>query len=401
MNEEMFEGDEPIEKVYNLWDLDEETQERIKEEMREADLDKLMDIDKAFILGEEEENEVLNKVELPKAIETGGLSKKIKYSDTIEHIHLSKLTEIDESINFFPLPGNEELLNLMGNIEQFGILTPLLVSKIGETDQYTVVCGRSRIAALNHLYNETQDEKYLYAPCLVLDSDTDQSILQGVVIATNLSYKKVSKNIQIKAVLLLDNILTNSKTYRTQMNVTNVVANKAGISRTTANTLRGFKNLSKKALDLLYEDHLTRGAARILSMIEDKEVQDKIIGELGNQINDIPKLREMLAESWKNEMVPDSLEMKLENTLDKVPRTTNITLQVDCEEVEDVLKTLIPLMGKAISKHQTFKDGDINKYFKVTLNENHMEQYVRKGFVTQGTIDLVRSGDYKEVIKYA
>jgi hypothetical protein len=353
--------------------------------------------------------ELLNKTESPETAKLNDfVNNKVNFADKIEHIHLSKLESIDDSVNFFPLPDDEEFLDLMENIENFGILSPLLVIRNGNDDEYAVVCGRSRLAALNHLFNETQDEKYLHAPCLILDSSTDLDLIQSIVISTNFNYRKISKETQIKAVLLLDKILTNSKTYRTQMNVTDVVADRAGISRTTANTIRGFKNLSPKALDLLYKNHITRGAARILSMIEGHETQDMIIDKVGNQINDIPKLREILAGPGKKvydretkTMMPDSWERKIENTLDKVPRTTTITLQVDCKEVEEVLKALIPLRGRAVSKFQTYKDGEINKYFKVTLNDNHMEQYLRKGFVTKETIDLVRSGDYKEVIKYA
>ena len=271
-----------------------------------------------------------------------------------------------------------------------------------------MVSGRSRLAALNQLYNSTLDEHYQYAPCLILNSSTNSDLIQGIVIATNLNYKKIPKDVQIKSVLLLDEILSKSKTHKAEMNIIDTIADKAGISRTTANTIRGFKNLSDKALDLLYKDHLTRGSARILSMIKDKKTQDLIIEKLGNKINDIPKLKEMLNPPDKKvydkdtkSMVTDTWEKKIERTLDKAPRTTTITLQVDSKEVEGILKALIPLRGKAVTKYQTFKEGEINKYFRVILNDSHMEQFLKKGYVTKETLDLVRSGDYKEVIKHA
>ena len=443
---EMFydDNDELISAEYNLWDFSEEIQERIKKAMREIGFDKWIDMDKAFIPREDDEDyennddyedaeedddsegidlekmfgnkniiltpQASNNIEPNKTTKISDLitDSKVKYDNKIEQIHISKLVDIDKSINFFPLPDNEEFLDLMESLEIYGVLTPLLTIKNGETDQYTVVSGRSRLAALNHLYNATLDERFLYAPCLILDSSTNSAVIQGIVIATNLAYKKLPKDTQIKAVLLLDEILSKSKAHKTEINIIDTIADKAGISRTTANTIRGFKNLSEKALDLLYKDHLTRGAARILSMIKDKNTQDMIIDKLGNKINDIPKLKEMLAPPDKKiydketkSMIPDTWEKKIERTLDKAPRTTTIILHVDSKEVEGILKALIPLRAKAVSKYQTFKEGEINKYFKVILNDSHMEQFLKKGYVTKETIDLVRSGDYKEVIKHA
>ena len=433
-NDEVFES-------YDLWDLPEKDQDYLRDLFVRTGFDKWIDMEKAFIKDEEEEGEVIELEDLfqnatvtsteinneskaqknniltatsTKKVKPVGetkdliLDKNVKYSDFIEYIHLSKLVEIDNSINFFPLPDDEELLNLMENIEVNGILTPLLTIKDKDTDQYIVVCGRSRLAALNHLFNSTQDEQYLYAPCINLDPSTDLDTIQNIIISTNLSYKKIPRDAQIKSILLLDAYLSKNKLYRTQMNVTDKIAESAGISRTTANTIRGFKNLSPLALDLLYKNHITRGAARILSMIEDHEVQNMIIDKLGNQINDIPKLREMLAGPKKavydeklKKSVPETWEMAAERTLRKVPGTTKITLYVASGMVEDTLKTLLPLRGKAVSKYTAFKENEINKYFRVVLDDNHMEQYLRKGFVNQETVDLVRNGDYKKVIKFA
>jgi hypothetical protein len=244
---------------------------------------------------------------------------------------------------------------------------------------------------------------------LVLDENLDASIIQSIVISSNLTYRKIPEDVQIKAVLLLDEILIKSKAgTRAQVNITDQIAESAGISRTTVNTIRGFKNLSPKALDLLYKDHINRGSARILSMIKDQNIQDMIIEKLGNQINDIPKLKEMLAGPKKGvydpevkAMVPETWEKKIDRTMRMVPSTTKITIYAASGMVQDVLNAIIPLRGKAVSKYTAFKENEINKYLRVVLDDNVMEQYVRKGFVNQDTVDLVLSGDYKEVIKYS
>ena len=431
MKDEVFYDGELIEEGWDLWDFSIDVQERIREIFKETGFDKVIDVEKAFIPREEPEyidlQELLgmtNSAPQPsntffsaspkmKPVDRSAfkdliLDNKVKYSDIIQHIHLSELSEIDESINFFPMPSNEEFLDLVESLENFGVLSPLLVIKGKESDKYTVVCGRSRLAALNHLYSVNQDERFLYAPCQILDPDTDLSIIQGIVISSNLSYKKISKETQIKSVLLLDKILKKNKIYKGEINITDKIAEKAGISRTTANTIRGFKNLSPKALDLLYKKHLTRGAARLLSMIEDHETQDFIIDGLGNQINDLRKIKEMIDGPMKRiyddeakTTVPETWEMKLDRTLRMVPSKIKIVLYVDSGEVEGVLKALIPLRGKAVSRYKAFEDGEINKYFKVLLNENDMEQYLRRGFVNKETLDIICSGDYKKVIKYA
>jgi len=433
-----FDKNDEVMESYDLWELDEKNQEYLKDLLKRTGFDKYMDVEDAFIPKEEEESlgiedlfpnatitvlsvdgqSVVNESKMPTVrsskkikpteIKDFALDQRVKYNDAVEHIRLSKLAEIDASMNFFPLPDDEELLDLMENIETYGILSPLLVKKAEDTDQYIVVCGRSRLIALNHLFNSTHDEQYSSAPCLILDPSTDSSVIQSIIISTNLAYRKVPKDTQIKAVLLLDKILSINKKYRTQMNITDKIAENAGISRTTANTIRGFKNLSPLALDLLYKNHMTRGAARILSMIEDKETQDMIINKLGNQINDIPKLKEMLAGPRKGvydedlkKSIPETWEKKIERTLRMVPSTTKITMHVASGMVEEVLKAIIPLRGKAVLRYKTFKENEINKYFRVVLDDNHIEQYLRKGLVTQETIDLARSGDYKELIKLA
>jgi len=433
MKEEMFYEGELI-QGYNLWDFSEDVQERIKNIFRETGFDKKINMETAFI--EREEPEYITEIQdflldaiavntAPKnnffttasgikplpleksEINNFALDGKVKFSDKIEHIHLSKLSELDDSINCFSLPENEDFLNLMESIERHGVLNPLLVIKYEESDQYMVLCGNSRRIALNALFNETGNEEYLYAPCIVLDGIKDPQTLQSIVIETNLSYRKLSKEEQIKAVLILDGIITKSKKYKNEINITDRVAEKAGISRTTANTIRGFRNLSPKALDLLYKAHINRSTARLLSM-KDHETQDLIIDGLGNQINDIRKLRAMMSgpakSAYDNELrktVPDTWERKMKRTLEMVPNTTKITLYVASKEVEGVLNALLPLRGKAASKYQAFKDNEINKHFRVVLNEDHMEQYLKAGRVTQETLDKIRSGEFKEVIKYA
>ena len=382
------------------------TKEEVIQEWDFSDDDKLAENEvlvKEWIFNDDEKNELVQEKDSIIDLDT-----RVKYTEKIEYIELTKLKNIDSSINFFPHPLDDGFFNLMESLETYGVLTPLSVIYDKDSDMYTVVTGRSRLEALTRLFKQSHDKKYSKAPCIILDSNTDSATLQSIVISTNLSYRKVPKDIQIKAVFMLDKILTNSNVRRNQLNITNIIANRAGVSRTTANTLRGFRNLSKKALELLFEDHLSREAARILSMIKSHDEQDMILNKLENQINNISKLKELIdkpSKKAKDQEVklasPEILEKKIENSLKAVPDTTTIMLQVNCNEVENTLKSLASLRGKVALKYETFKFGDINKYFKVTLNDSHMEQYFKNGFVNKETASLVKNGDYKEIIKFA
>ena len=340
------------------------------------------------------------------------------FTEKIEYIEQTRLMDIDSSINFFPHPSDEELFDLMENLEIYGVLSPLLVIKCKDSDMYTVVSGRSRLAALKKLYDQSFESRYYNIPCLVLHPDTDESIIQGIVLSTNLTYRKMPKDVQIKAVLALDSALSKNKKYKNQMNITNIIANKVGISRTNTNTLRGFKNLSENALDLLYNDYLSRESARILSMIKDKEVQDMLIGRLGRQINNVSVLKEMIAKPSKKEKENDTgfdikvtttdtvrnrfdLDRKIKKVEQMFPETTTITLKVNHVELEQVLTDLSYIRAGMAKKHKTHKYGEIDKYLSITLNDLHIDQYLRNGFVTKETIELIKSSDYNKITALA
>ncbi|MCL2323554.1 MAG: ParB N-terminal domain-containing protein [Oscillospiraceae bacterium] len=331
---------------------------------------------------------------------------RLKYADVISYIHITNLKDLDYSVNFFPLPDDEEFSNLVQSIRNFGVLSPLLVQKDKDSDKYIVINGRSRRGALFTLYNQTSYEAYLYAPCLILDETIDFSTIQGIIISANLVYRKIPKDVQIRAILMLDSLLSKSNSHKREINITDEIAYKAGISKSTANTIRGFKRLSPLALDLLFKEYISRGTARLLSMIKDHEKQDAIINELGNEINDLDRVRELIYGSKADKPKVDESKIELQKedskpSLPKVPKNTKIEIYVHQEEVEDVLNSLIKLKGKVILKHNVFKGGEIDKYFKVNLNYNHISQYIKNGFVTKDTVNLVRSVDPRELVKFA
>jgi len=136
-------------------------------------------------------------------------------------------------------------------------------------------------------------------------------------------------------------------------------------------------------------------------MINGHKKQDAIINKLGNEINNINKVKALIEEQKAAEKKVEVHKKDTNPALPPVPKNTKIELYVHQDEVEDVLNSLINLKGKAVLKFNILKDGEIDKYLRVNLNENHMNQYIKNNIVTKGTVDLVRSLDHKELLKYS
>ncbi|MCL2320853.1 MAG: hypothetical protein FWC47_01955, partial [Oscillospiraceae bacterium] len=80
---------------------------------------------------------------------------------------------------------------------------------------------------------------------------------------------------------------------------------------------------------------------------------------------------------------------------------TTITLKVNNIELEAILRDITYIRAGVAKKHQTIKKGEINKYLNVSLNDVHMDQYLKNGIVTQETIDLIKSDDYGRITTLA
>lgn len=330
--------------------------------------------------------------------------EKIKFSNTIQYINLFDLVEIDDSINFFENPDDDDFLNLSQSIEIFGIVEPLIVKRIETTEKYIVIAGRNRCRVLMSLFNSSKDEKYLSVPCLVLDSSTNYSMIQGIIISTNLSYRRVSRKTLIKSIFLLDEILTMSKKSQSEINVTETIARNAGISRTTVNNYKTLKGLSPKALDLVFKKHMNLYVARMLSK-EDHKKQDEIIAILKENINDAAKVKSLLREAKsiydekEKKVMPATWERKIEFAKNMTPAYTQITVKMPNTVVDECLNALLVVRKNYALKNMKSYPGDnSNQFFKVKFNENHMNQYINKGYLKQSTLDKVKAIKFNEVV---
>ena len=335
------------------------------------------------------------------------IKDELKFSKTIEYIDLDQLVEVDSSINFFAVPNNEEFLDLASSIEQYGVVNPLITMKCEENDKYIVLSGRSRLYVLRSLYAESEDMRYFRVPCILLDSSTDPDLIQGLIISTNMKYRKLSKEDQIRSVLILDDILVKSKKTRGEISVTNVIAKKAGISRTTVNNYRELKNLCPMGMDLVMKKHMNLGIARMISH-KDPETQEVIIKGLGTDINNVRMVSAMMEGPAKSisdpetkKVVKETWEMKVKRTKEMVPQYTYITIKVSPLTVEDTLRDLAVLRKGFAIKYATTKKNETSRVMQVRVNEKDMLSYINRGFLKQETLNKVLAKEFNDIIKLA
>ena len=324
---------------------------------------------------------------------------KLKYSDKIQYIRLDNLSLIHNSVGFFDQPSAEEYLDLLKSVEMFGFIEPLLVIRDEEHDDYVVINGKSRYHVAEELFRRTKDEKYAAVPCIVLDSSTSDAMIQGIIIATNMQYRKISRETLMKAIFLLDEIYRSDNMFKSATSVSEAIAKQTGVSRPTVDTYLKLKSLSPLAMDLVAKRCINLNIARDLSY-RDFEVQDRIIKGLKDNINDVTKVNELLEWSFKKEDITDEeWEKEIEETLDMVPRKTSFTITVDYQDVEEIMKDIIVKRKRFAFKYLSLKDNSLNKNYKVKYNRDDIEQYVKRGLVKQETYDRFRTGNFKEITK--
>jgi len=324
------------------------------------------------------------------------MGNQLIFSKTVDDIDLDKLVEVDESVNFFALPNNEEFLDLASSLDQFGVINPLIVMKQEDSDKYIVLSGRSRLLALRSLYAESEDMRFFKVPCILLDSSTDPNLIQGLIISTNMKYRNLSLQDKIQSILTLESILTKNKSSRGEINVASVIAKQAGISKTTASNYIELKYLCPKGMELVKQKYMNLGIARLLSQ-KDHKTQEIIINGLGSEINNVMMVNRMLegpssGETW---------EEKTKRTRDIVPAFTNITIKVAFQAVEGTFIGIAAMRREYALKFVTMKKNSINSYFKVSVNEKDMAQYIRRGFLKQETLNKVLSTEFNDIIKLA
>ena len=331
---------------------------------------------------------------------------QLKFSKTIEYFDLDKLVEVDDSVNFFAMPDNEEFLDLASSIEIYGIINPLIVMKSVETDKYIVLSGRSRLLVSRSLFAESGDMRFFKIPVIELDSATDPKLIQGLVISTNLKYRKLSKADLIRSILTLDECFSKIKAYRSEMNISKLIAQHAGVCRTTVNNYRELKYLCSMGMELIEQKKMNLYIGRMIAQ-KDRETQEFIIKGLGDDINDVRIVKSLIVDSNSTKsidpnneyLIKETWEKRVARAKEKIPPYTYVTVKVNFQEVETTLKTLTQMRKEFALKYNTTKKNSINSIFKVSVNDRDMIQYIKRGFAQQATLDKVLATDIESIVK--
>lgn len=306
--------------------------------------------------------------------------KPLNCFENFKYIDMDNLSIIDDEINFFDYPNEEDLLFLKNSISTTGLIFPLLVLFSPSDNGYILICGRSRYIALTSLYEETKDLKYKNIPCMVLNADNvDLEAIQLAIIESNLDYRSISRKAFIKAILIQDKILKSSKKSRNSMNVANTISEKFHISRASVLGYTCFHNLSPSVLGLVCREIIDLQIGRALSKVP-HDIQEKIVSTLGREeINDLFKVLNMIDDftnpSKKEKTVENKdVDVEMEDVeasnkskpIEKVKKITKIVLHVANEAVEEVIECLCSVK---------------NSILRTEFDVNHMNNLIDFGFV--------------------
>ena len=342
------------------------------------------------------ENEEASNDEMRKNL----MNSELNFSNTIQHIPLGELIEIDDSINFFELPSDEEFIELAHSIETYGVINPLVVMRSEASEKYIVILGRSRLYVLRSLFETSKLEKYSTVPCIILEGSPDVSLIQGMIVTTNLKYRKISRETMIKSIFTLDDALKKNKRHRNEINVANAIAKRAGVSRTTVNNYMALKPLSSDAMELVNTKHMDLGVARILAR-QDHERQKFIMETLGDNINDINKVNSLIQGPGRSiydeetkKAVPDNWERTIEFTKKMVPPFASITIKLPCEAVGLCLDAILDVRKK-FGFENRYTEKEINHDFRIKTDERIMAQYVARGYVKQEVFNKIKKKEKK------
>ena len=325
---------------------------------------------------------------------------ELKFSRTIENIPLSQLVEVDDSLNFFSYPDDEEFIEMAHSIETYGVINPLIVIWSEDIGKYKVLIGRSRFIVVKGLYANSKLEKYSTLPCIILDSATDESLIQGMIITSNLKYRKIPRETLIKSIFTLEDVLKKNKRSRNDLNIANSIAKRAGISRTTVNNYNALRPLSPEAMDLVNKKQMNLQVARLLAR-QDEEKQNFVIETLGENINDYLKVVSLVRGPVKlvydeelKKAVPDTWEKRIEFTKKMVPPVANLTITLPCEAVGGCLEVILDYK-RSFGIKNNYKENEINHDFKIKTDERIMAQYVKRGYVKQEVFEKIKKKEKK------
>lgn len=261
-----------------------------KENIKENDLDKNLseETEKEIPIENETIEEDKEEMLIPKYLEE-------KNNNNIEEIDINNIypnkeqarKEFDEY----------EINELANSIKRYGLLSPIIVTKI-EDNHYMIIAGERRWRACKSL-------NWDIIKCQIVNHE--EKDLDFISLIENFQRKDLNP---IEKAVALNNVM--SKYELTQEEL----AEKLGKARSTVTNILRILDLDSRVLDLLKEKKLTYKHCKTLLSIKDPEKQYQKALELVK--NDVPstKVEEEVKQEEKNEKLPPiymEIEQKCQN----------------------------------------------------------------------------------------
>ncbi|MCL2321574.1 MAG: ParB/RepB/Spo0J family partition protein, partial [Oscillospiraceae bacterium] len=313
-----------------------------------------------------------------------------------QYVDIDLITPCPPNWNYFKKPNKEQLITLISSVESVGVLCPLILYKQKNHDDYTVICGHSRLAALKNLFENTQDIRYKKAPCYVLDYDEiDEYYIRAMIIDSNLSYRSMDKTVLMKAIIERYTILKRTKTYRSEINLAQALADEFLVSRSTVYNYLCLKKLCEEAMVLLLEKRINLQAARYLARVN-HEVQVMILENFGiENINTIHRIK--LLTMKDNIELPELLKL-IEKAKELVPFKTTIKVTVVRHLVNKFFELAADLNKYAITNYQgVFHTNNSKRYCNIAYNEEEIKYYLEKDMINLENLNIVNARNIEEL----
>jgi len=314
-----------------------------------------------------------------------------------EKVNIMELNYCAENWNYFDKPTREELLNLIGSIENIGLISPLVLLREAN-DSLTIISGKSRVIAMRNLYANTKNERYLEAPAFILDySEVDEYFLRNLIIDSNIQYRKISKNTLIMAAIERFEILKSTKMYRSDTQIVEALSKEFLIGRSTLFTYISLRKLREEVMVLLLENRIKLEPAKCLARVN-QDMQLMILENFGIEyINELHRIKYLTKED--NLTLPRLLR-RINTAMELVPWKTRITIVVNKYLIEPCLKYVGDFKKYAIMNfEEKFNTKNSDEYCKVAVNYEEMKYYLEKEIINKSLLDLVFAKNREELLR--
>ncbi|CAM2826765.1 nucleoid occlusion protein [Erysipelothrix tonsillarum] len=217
---------------------------------------------------------------------------------------------------------DESLLELGQSISENGLLQPIVVREVNETDEYEIIAGERRYRAMR-MFGFTE------VPCIISNIDDNKSATLALI-----------ENIQREDL----SVLEEAKAYRDLLRIQKItqkeLATKVGKSQSAiANKIR-LLELPEPVLEALGERKITERHARALLSVE-KEKTEEVLDEILNKKLNVKETETLINKPRKKKVVTRGISQHIKIGINTIKQSigmiekTGITVKHDMEETDD------------------------------------------------------------------